>query len=65
MSKNINSASNWSRDAGHHVFKTGNDILVANTNPIGSVSIEQVADNVSFPNVQSAIDDLAALSIFA
>lgn len=63
MSKNLNSAQNWSREAGHIQFDTDSGILVANTNPIGSVSVEQIQKNVDYPNVQSAINDLHSLTI--
>lgn len=62
MSKNITLAENFSRDAVHHAFapKVG-DITVGNTQPYGSATISSLALGVKYPNVQSAVDDLAAL----
>jgi hypothetical protein len=64
MSKNQTLSQNFTRDANHHEFTVDqNSIIVANTQPYGAVAIEQVAKGVNYPNVQSAIDDMAALFI--
>ena len=62
MSKNIHHAQNWSRNATNLEFnaRQGN-ILVANTQPYGSATIDQVKNGVQYPNVQSALDDMPAL----
>ena len=64
MSKNILLSQNYSRDASHHEFdvKAGS-IIVGNTQPYGSPTIDQVNKGVLYPNVQSAIDDMAALFV--
>lgn len=64
MSKNTLLSQNYSRSASNHEFdvKTGS-IIVANNRPYGAVSIEQVEKGITYPNVQSAIDDLASLFV--
>lgn len=62
MSKNISLATNYSRDSAFHEFalKAGS-IDVGNTQPYGSPTISETAKGVQYPNVQAAIDDLAAM----
>ena len=62
MSKNIKLAENTSRQSEYHNFTTkpGN-ILVGNTQPYGSPTIDEVRMGVDYPNVHSAINDMAAL----
>ncbi len=62
MSKNLTLSQNYSRDASHHEFalKPGS-ILVGNNQPYGSLTINQTAVGVNYPNVQAAIDDMPAL----
>lgn len=62
MSKNITLAGNFSRSSEYHNFtpKPGN-ILVGNTQPYGSPTIDEIKLGVTYPNVHSAINDMAAL----
>lgn len=61
LSKTQSLSKNISRDAAYHEYKTGQNILVGNTIPIGSGSIDQSTLGVSYPNVQDAIGDVVSL----
>lgn len=63
MSNTTSLSQNTSRYASKLKYTPGNNILVANTQPIGSLTIDQTKDGIDYPNIQSAIDDLTALTI--
>lgn len=62
VSKNLSLTHNTSRDATQHEFDVQKgSIIVGNTQPYGSPTIRSTAKGVKYPNVQAAIDDMAAL----
>lgn len=63
MSNTTTLSQNISRWASKLKFNVGKNILVGDTQPYGSLTIDQTKDGVDYPNIQSAIDDLASLTI--
>lgn len=64
MSKTTTLSQNVSRDSSYHAFTQELDsIIVGNSQPVGSVSIEQISKGVMYPNVQDAIGDAANIGI--
>ena len=62
MSKTQSLSQNFSRWANFLKFATTKDnIISGNTQPYGSPTIKQTQDGIFYPNVQSAIDDVASL----
>lgn len=64
MSKTVTLSQNVSRDSSflEYTVEEGS-IIIGNNQPVGSVSIEQIAKGVEYPNVQDAIGDAATLGI--
>lgn len=64
MSKTTTSSQNFSRDASYHSFTPeAGSIIVGNSQPVGSVSIEQIMNGVTYSNVQDAIGDVANIGV--
>lgn len=53
---------NTSKAAVTHSFEVQPDsIIIANTRPVGGVTINSTAEGINYPNTQSAIDDLTSM----
>lgn len=64
MSKTVTLSQNVSKDSSFHEYTIEEgSIIVGNNQPVGSVSIEQIAKGVEYPNVQDAIGDAATLGM--
>ena len=64
MSKALGISNNISNTADAIIYTVDTSVpVIANKNPIGAVSIDQIAKGFSNPSVQSAIEDIAAVSI--
>lgn len=63
MSKSLSLSSNYLGTADGIDYRTDPKVIsIAAVNPIGAVTLDQIARGVNTPNVQSAIDDLSSIA---
>ena len=63
MSKSLGLSNNYSNTADAIEYRTdGKVIALANKNPVGALTLDQMSRGFTSSNVQSAIDDLSSMS---
>ena len=63
MSKSLGLSNNYSNTADAIEYRTDSKVIaLANKNPVGALTLDQMARGFTSSNVQSAIDDLSSMS---